>query len=75
MQAAKEAIWWRRFLTALGHNMTDPTILRSDSQSSIQPIKNGISGHDRTKHVETWHLFLTTATSSSCITSARQTWR
>jgi hypothetical protein len=59
VQAAKEAIWWRRFLTALGHDMSDPTILRSDSQGSIQLIKNGASGHDRTKHVETWHHFLT----------------
>ncbi len=59
VQAAKEAIWWRRFLTALGHDMSEPTILRSDSQGSIQLIKNGASGHDRTKHVETWHHFLT----------------
>ena len=59
VQAAKEAIWWRRFLTALGHNMREPTILRSDSQGSIQLIKNGASGHDRTKHVDTWHHYLT----------------
>ena len=25
VQAAKEAIWWRRFLAALGHNMSEPT--------------------------------------------------
>jgi hypothetical protein len=62
VQAAKEAIWWRRFLTALGHNMREPTILRSDSQGSIQLIKNGATGHDRTKHVDTWHHYLTELT-------------
>lgn len=59
VQAAKEVVWWRRFLTALGHDMSDPTILRTDSQGSIQLIKNGASGHDRTKHVDTWHHYLT----------------
>lgn len=59
VQAAKEAIWWRRFLAALGHDMRTPTILRSDSQGSIQLIRNGASGHDRTKHVDTWHHYLT----------------
>jgi hypothetical protein len=67
VQAAKEAIWWRRFLTALGHDMSGPTILRSDSQGSIQLIKNGASGHDRTKHVETWHHFLTELTEHNII--------
>jgi hypothetical protein len=62
VQAAKDAICWRRFLTAVGHDITDPTILRSDSQGSTQLTKNEGSGHDRTKHVETWHHFLTELT-------------
>ena len=65
VQAAKAAICWRRFLTAVGHDMTDPTILRSDSQGSIQRTKNEGIGHDRTKHVETWHHFLTELTERS----------
>jgi transposase InsO family protein len=67
VQTAKEAVWWRRFLTALGHDMTEPTVLRSDSQGSIQLIKNGASGHDRTKHVDTWHHFLTELTDRKII--------
>ena len=30
----KKAIWWRHFLTALGYDMSEPSILRSDSQGS-----------------------------------------
>ena len=78
VQAAKEAIWWRRFLTALGHHMSDPTVLRSDSQGSIQLIKNGASGHDRTstwRHGTTSSLSSQSGASSGCTTLARQTWQ
>ena len=45
----------------------DIAILRSDNQDSIQQIKNGASGHDPTKHVETWHHSLTELTERGII--------
>ena len=55
--AAKEAVWWRRFLTELGLPPPGPTILYSDSQGSIALAKNP-DHHDRTKHIDMRYHFI-----------------
>jgi transposase InsO family protein len=55
--ACKEAIWWRSYLTALGHDMSGPTVLRSDSQGSIALAKNP-DHHARTKHIDVQYHFI-----------------
>ena len=54
---AKEAVWLRRLLSELGQDMTEPTILHIDNQSSIALAHNP-KFHDRTKHVDIQHHFL-----------------
>jgi hypothetical protein len=56
-QATKEAIWWRSYLAGLGHDMTRPTVLLSDSQGSIALAKNP-DHHARTKHIDVQHHFI-----------------
>ncbi len=56
---AKEAVWLRRLLSELGQDMTEPTILHIDNQSSIALAHNP-KFHDRTKHVDIQHHFLAT---------------
>ena len=56
-QATKEAIWWRSFLKGLGHDMSHPTILHSDSQGSIALAHNP-EHHARTKHIDIQYHFI-----------------
>jgi hypothetical protein len=56
-QATKEAIWWRSYLAGLGHHMTGPTVLLSDSQGSIALAKNP-DHHARTKHIDVQYHFI-----------------
>lgn len=58
-QATKEAIWWRRFLTALGWPPGKPILLLSDSQGSIALAKNGGGNHARVKHIDLQSRFVT----------------
>jgi hypothetical protein len=56
-QATKEAIWWRAFLTGLGHDMSHSTIIHSDSQGSIALAHNP-EHHARTKHIDIQYHFI-----------------
>ena len=56
-QATKEAIWWRAFLTGLGHDMSHSTVIHSDSQGSIALAHNP-EHHARTKHIDIQHHFI-----------------
>jgi hypothetical protein len=56
-QATKEAIWWRSFLSGLGHDMSRPTPVHSDSQGSIALAHNP-EHHARTKHIDIQHHFI-----------------
>ena len=55
--AAKEAVWWRRFLTELGLPPSGPTVIHSDSQGSIA-LANNPDHHDRTKHIDLRYHYL-----------------
>jgi hypothetical protein len=55
-EAAKEAIWWRLFLSELGFHQ-DTTILHEDNQSCIRLAKNPQS-HNRTKHIQVRFHFI-----------------
>jgi hypothetical protein len=56
-QATKEALWWRSFLTGLGHDMSTATTIHSDSQGSIALAHNP-EHHARTKHIDIQHHFI-----------------
>jgi transposase InsO family protein len=56
-QGAKEAVWWRSFLSGLGHDITAPTMLHSDNQGSIALAHNP-EHHARTKHINIQHHFI-----------------
>ena len=60
VEAECQAVWWGRFLTALGHDMRDPTIVRFDSQGSVQLIRHGAIGYDGTN---TWRRGITSSLS------------
>jgi hypothetical protein len=53
----KEAIWWRSFLTGVGHDMSHPTVIHSDSQGSIALAHNP-EHHARTKHIDIQFHFI-----------------
>jgi hypothetical protein len=55
--AAREAIWWRSFLSSLTYPQQKPTLLLSDNQGSIQLSKNP-EGHRRTKHIDVRHHYI-----------------
>ncbi|HVX00705.1 MAG TPA: reverse transcriptase domain-containing protein, partial [Candidatus Babeliaceae bacterium] len=56
-QAAKEALWWRSFLTELGMNVSNETVLLSDSKGAIDLAKNP-EFHPRSKHIAIQHHFI-----------------
>ena len=56
-QATKEAIWWRSFFAGVGHDMSRPTVIHSDSQGSIALAHNP-EHHARTKHIDIQHHFI-----------------
>jgi hypothetical protein len=55
--AAKEAVWWRLFLSCLGYPMDDATSILSDNQGSIALSKNP-EGHRRVKHIGVRHHYI-----------------
>ena len=55
--AAKEAIWWRLFLSCLGYSMDNATRILSDNQGSIALSKNP-EGHRRVKHIGVRHHYI-----------------
>lgn len=55
--AAKEAVWWRLFLSSLGYPMDDATRILSDNQGSIALSKNP-EGHRRVKHIGVRHHYI-----------------
>jgi transposase InsO family protein len=55
--AAKEAVWWRSFLSGLGYSTEDATSILSDSQGSIALSKNP-EGHRKVKHIGVRHHFI-----------------
>jgi transposase InsO family protein len=56
-EAAREAVYWRMFLTALGFDVSQPTLIMSDNQGSIALSKNP-EHHERTKHIDVRHHYL-----------------
>ena len=56
-QATKEAIWWRFFFSGVGHDLSSPTVIHSDSQGSIALAHNP-EHHARTKHIDIQYHFI-----------------
>ena len=56
-QATREAVWWRAFMTELGHPPSACTTVHSDSQGAIALTKNP-EHHKRTKHIDIQHHFV-----------------
>jgi hypothetical protein len=55
--AAKEAVWWRSFLTSLGFAPHGATTILSDNQGSIKLSKNP-ENHRRTKHIDVRYHYI-----------------
>jgi hypothetical protein len=55
--ATKEAVWLRQLLSKLGQDMSSPTVLCIDNQSTITIAWNP-EFHDRTKHIDVRYHFL-----------------
>jgi transposase InsO family protein len=55
--AAKEAVWWRSFLSSLGFNQSNATTILSDNQGSIKLSKNP-ENHRRTKHIDVRYHYI-----------------
>ena len=55
--AAREAVWWRTFLTELGQSPSTAITVHSDSQGAIALAKNP-EHHKRTKHIDIQHHFV-----------------
>jgi hypothetical protein len=55
--AAKEAVWWRSFLSSLGYPMDNATSILSDNQGSIALSKNP-EGHRKVKHIDVRHHYI-----------------
>ena len=57
-EAAKEAVYLRRFLSELGlHEPDEPLRLSCDNQAAVDTAYNP-ENHDKMKHVERRHLFI-----------------
>lgn len=56
-QATKEAIWLQKLLLDIQEEVTKPTILNVDNQSSIKLIRNP-EFHNRTKHIDIQYHFV-----------------
>ena len=56
-QAAREAVWWRTFLTELGHPPSTAITVHSDNQGAIALAKNP-EHHKRTKHIDIQHHYV-----------------
>jgi len=55
--AAREAVYWRSFLSELGFEPSRPTLIKSDNQGSIALTKNAMH-HARTKHIDVKHHWI-----------------
>ena len=55
--AAKEAVWWRLFLSSLGYPMDEPTSIRCDNQGGICLSKNP-EHHRKVKHIAVRHHYI-----------------
>lgn len=55
--ASRDAMSWRMFLGELNFDMSKPTLIYSDSQSSIAMSKNA-AFHQRSKHIDIQHHFV-----------------
>ena len=64
--AAKEAVWWRSFLTSLGFAPNDATTILSDNQGSIKLSKNP-ENHRRTKHIDVRYHYIRECVSAGSI--------
>ena len=65
--AAKEAVWWRLFLSCLGYPMRHATTILSDNQGSIALSKNP-EGHRRVKHIDVRHHYIREQVAKGTIT-------
>ena len=68
-QAAKEALWWRAFMTSLGCPTLSPSTLYSDNQGCIALSKNP-EYHSRTKHIDVKHHFVRQCVENGSLTLA-----
>jgi hypothetical protein len=66
-EAAKEALFWKSFLTGVGYQITAPIRILSDNQGSIALSKNP-GHHDRTKHIDVKHHFVRERVADGTIT-------
>jgi hypothetical protein len=51
VEAAKEIVWLRQFLSELGYSAESPSVLRMDNQSAISVSENP-EHHGRMKHLD-----------------------
>lgn len=65
-QAAKEAIYLKRFLSELGSNISEPITIHNDNQGAQKLALNQIY-HNRTKHIDIKHHFVREAVKSGVI--------
>ena len=65
--AAKEAVWWRMFLSGLGYPMDDATKILSDNQGSIKNSKNP-EDHRNMKHIDVRHHYIREQVAAQVIT-------
>ena len=56
-QATKEALWLQKLLLDIKEEVTKPTVLNIDNQSSIKLIRNP-EFHNRTKHIDVQYHFV-----------------
>jgi hypothetical protein len=56
-EATREAVWLRRILADLDHNLSDPIEIRCDNQGAIRLVHNP-KNHQRTKHIEVKFLYV-----------------
>jgi len=56
--STKELIWLQTIIFELSYKLSQPNIIYSDNQSSINLSENPIQHHDRTKHIDLRFHFL-----------------
>ena len=55
--AAREAAWFRNLLTEMKIDISTPTVVFEDNQSTIKLTENPVN-HARTKHIDVQHHFI-----------------
>src|SRR2546423_2093306 len=66
-EAAKEAIFLTKLLRSLKFNVSQPVLIKTDSESALDHVKNNVK-HARTKHIDIRHHFIRTACSDGHVT-------